>query len=359
MGLIDRNGIVFAIALFLAGGGVLCAQNTPLQLGSEIQNIEQRLSLADISSAERHDALMRLAHLRQLSGNIATAADNWLAAAAAVPNDGLALVSGAYCLAAVGEWEKAASTLLPLLASGGRGPSILQAHFLDAFLKMRNSSDASTLVGLAGDSEFISLRPMIYYTLWQTITRNPGISGAAGAEEWKTRLLAEFPQSPEARAADITKQKDAPLISAVQSPLWLLFPGTVGFSPVVTVTPPPTPTVTPTPTPTPVPSPPVLVTPTPLTVTPTPIIVTPTPIITPTPPPAVSTVVLQTGLFSKEANARAQIEALRKAGFTASVSRKLVNGAEHWAVTVPAGQDSKKTIADLKKAGFDSFPVKL
>jgi hypothetical protein len=64
-------------------------------------------------------------------------------------------------------------------------------------------------------------------------------------------------------------------------------------------------------------------------------------------------------LFGKEANARAQIDALRKAGFTASASRKLVNGVEHWAVTVPAGQDSKKTTADLKKAGFDSFPVKL
>jgi len=45
------------------------------------------------------------------------------------------------------------------------------------------------------------------------------------------------------------------------------------------------------------------------------------------------------------------------AGFTASISRKLVNGAEYWAVTVPEGQDQRKTAADLKKAGFDSFPI--
>jgi cell division septation protein DedD len=338
---IKRSGIVFTLALFLAGGGVLCAQNTSMQLGTEIQNIEQRLSIAGISSAERHDALVRLAQLRQLSGNIATAADNWFEAAAADPDDDTARVSGAYCLAAIGEWEKAASALLPLLASGKGGPSTLQAHFLSAFLKIRNSSDASTLAAFAEDSEFVSLRPMIYYTLWQTITRNPDISGAADAETWKSRLLAEFPQSPEARAGYANKQKDAPSISAIQSPLWLLLPGT-GFSTVAKVTP-ATPPATITPTvPTPAPSPPVTAKP-----------------VTPMPPPAVSAVVLQTGLFSKEANARTHIEALRKAGFSASMSRKLVNGTEHWAVTVPTGQDSKKTTADLKKAGFDSFPVQL
>ncbi|MCL2128236.1 MAG: SPOR domain-containing protein, partial [Treponema sp.] len=69
-------------------------------------------------------------------------------------------------------------------------------------------------------------------------------------------------------------------------------------------------------------------------------------------------VVLQTGVFSREANARSQAEALRKAGFSASVSPKAVNGAEHWAVTVPGGQDSAKTAQELKKAGFDSFPVR-
>jgi cell division septation protein DedD len=77
-----------------------------------------------------------------------------------------------------------------------------------------------------------------------------------------------------------------------------------------------------------------------------------------TPAPSSSGTVLQTGLFSKEANARAQSDALQKAGFTASVSRKLVNGADYWVVTVPAGQNVNATIQALKKAGFDSFPVK-
>jgi cell division protein FtsN len=71
-----------------------------------------------------------------------------------------------------------------------------------------------------------------------------------------------------------------------------------------------------------------------------------------------ATPVLQTGAFSSEANARTHAESLRKAGFTATITRKQVNGADRWAVTVPAGQNPNKTMQELKKAGFDSFPVK-
>jgi len=321
-------------ALFLAGAGLYAQNIVPGQLGTEIQTLEQRLS-AGASSAERHDALVRLAQLRQLSGNIAGAAANWLDAAAADPNDDFALTYGAYCLAAIGEWEKAALTLRPLLASDRWGPAMLQARFLDACLKAWSAKDASALAALAEEPEFAAMRPIIYYTLWQTLTRNPGVSATDNAESWKSRLLAEFPQSPEARAVNPEKQKDSPAISTVQSPLWQLLPGKA-----VTVAP-----VAPTPA---APSKPA---------TPSTPVATSAPAASPAPAAAVG-VVLQTGLFSKEANARAQSEALLKAGFIALISRKLVNGVEHWAVTVPAGQDQRKAIADLKKAGFDSFPVK-
>jgi cell division septation protein DedD len=337
---------LFAVALFLARG--VYAQNPgPGQLGAEIQALEQKLS-AETSLAERHDALVRLAQLRQLSGNIAIAAVNWLEAAATDPNDDAALISGAFCLAAIGEWEKAASTLQPLLAPGKQGPSILQAYYLDACMRAWITHDASTLAVLAGDSEFITLRPMIYYTLWQTITRNPNVRGAANAELWKSRLLSEFPQSPEARAANPEKQKNSPVISAVQSPLWLLFPGAGSSAPPE---PPKSAAAA-------EPSKPAAATEQPK---PAASADPPKPAASTAPPAtgnAPSTVVLQTGLFGKEANARAQSDALRKAGYTATVIRKLVNGTEYWAVTVPAGQNTNKTIQELKKAGFDSFPVK-
>jgi hypothetical protein len=322
-----RRAAALAAALFLAGGSVLQAQE-PGQLGAEIQKLEQRLS-AGISPAERHDTLARLAELRQLSGNLASAAAHWLDAAAADPRDDEALIAGAYCLAAIGEWEKAASILKPLLTADKWGPSMIQAYYLNACLRAWTASDASFLSILAERPDFVSLRPMIYYTLWQIISRNPNVTGAGGADSWKTRLLAEFPQSPEARAADPISNRNSLFVSTVQSPLWMLFPGAAISRPPETEKPaPPAPIV-------------------PLS-----------PNVEKTPSTPAPTVVLQTGIFSMEANARVQSDALRKAGYTPSTIRRLVNGSELWAVTVPPGQDVNKTIAELKKAGFESFPVK-
>jgi cell division septation protein DedD len=336
MGLIKtRVYILFLLFLFPVMGQ--WAQNSwqtgpdPWQFGSEIIALEQRLANTGLPASDRYNALVRLARLRQLSGNLSAAAANWLDAAAVNPNDDSALVAGAYCLTAIGEWERAAQSIQPLIVSSRRGPAVLQAFYLDAYLKTWSYSNASPLVALAADPEFASLRPMVYYTLWQILTRNPNIAvsagtavstGTAGADSWKARLIAEYPGSPEALIAG----SGGASVSAVQSPMWMLFPG----APVSASTKPPAVSV----------PPPVR------------------PPATSTPPPAVSVPVLQTGVFSREANARAQAEALRKAGFTATVSRKLVNGAERWAVTVPAGQNTNKTMQDLKKAGFDSFPVR-
>jgi cell division septation protein DedD len=325
MGLIKRRVAFLSAALFLMCSGLVSAQNAG-QLGTEIKILEQRLS-AGISSAERYSVLVSLAHLRQLSGNIAGAAVNWLEAAQANPNDDAALITGAYCLTAIGEWEKAALALRPLLVPGKRGLSVLQACYLDACLRAWSSSgggDASALVTLAVSSDFITLRPLIYYTLWRTVTGNPGIRGGGSAEQWKSRLLAEFPKSPEARVVSTENAGASFSVSAVQSPLWLFLPGSVGSAFTEPARPAP-PSV----------APPAV-----------------------SAPPAAASVALQTGLFSRETNANTQSEALRKAGFPATVSRKLVNDVEYWAVTVPAGQDSKKTTQDLKNAGFDSFPVK-
>jgi cell division septation protein DedD len=342
MGLTDTGRRCLVGALFIALlAGNLYAQNVPGQLGAEIQTFEQKLS-SGATPAERYNALVRLAKLRQLSGSIAEAAANWLDAAAVNPQDAAALVSGAYCLTAIGEWEKAAAALRPLLATDRTGPVMLQARYLDACLRAWLAGDVSPLVTLAANPEFYAIRPLIYYTLWQTLARNPAITGTDSANSWKSRLLAEFPQSPEARAANPSNEKDSPAVSAVQSPLWQLLPGS---TPSAGTTKPPAPA--------PVAPAPVVSTATPAAPTPAAPAAT-----TAAPSPAVSAVVLQTGLFSKEANARAQSDALRGAGFTALISRKQVNGAEYWAVTVPAGQDQRKTTADLKKAGFDSFPVK-
>jgi hypothetical protein len=74
-------------------------------------------------------------------------------------------------------------------------------------------------------------------------------------------------------------------------------------------------------------------------------------------PPTQTGRVLQTGLFGVESNAVNQMEKLVKAGFPAAIIRRTVNGREYWAVTVPSGSNMNLTIENLKKAGFESFPL--
>jgi hypothetical protein len=375
MGLI-KNRAAIAITLFLLLGTEQWAQtgSAPRQFGAEIFSLEQKLANPGITTYERYDALVRLARLRQLSGNISSAAANWLDAAALYPNDEASLVSGAFCLTAIGEWERAYQVIQPLLTSTRRSPSVLQANYLDAYLKTWSYSNASPLVSLAASYEFASIRPTIYYTIWQILTRSPNISGAGSADTWKARLIAEYPGSPEAIIAG--SRNGGAVISAVQNPMWLLFPGAPGSSPPEPTRPKVT-IVQPTTMPPPVqtappvqvaPGPPVQIitvpgpsagtnAPVPQFVVPAPQPAAPAPQPAPVPSPPVSAGPALQTFFGREANARAQVEALRKAGFTATVSRKIVNGVEGWAVTVLAGQNQSKTIQDLKRAGFDSFPV--
>jgi cell division septation protein DedD len=329
MGLTKRSffAALLVLAVFLIPGNGMHAQNSgtavPGQLGREIQDLEQRLA-AGISPTERYELSSRLARFRQLSGDIAGAAANWLDAATANHADDAALVSAAYCLAAIGEWERALLTIRPLLISGRQGLPMLQARYLDASLRARASGDISMLINLANDPGFAAIHPLIFYTIWRISSENSVPSIAESSGRWRSRLVAEFPKSPEARAAD-TGKTGSVSVNVIQNPVWMLFPGTPALaeqprpaapSAAAPVTAPGTVNVTP-------------------------------------------AVVLQTGVFSREANARSQADALRRAGFSAAVSQKLVNGTNHWAVTVPAGQDTNGTIQALKRAGFDSFPVRI
>jgi len=69
-----RAFFAFVFAFALASG--LCAQNIipSGQLGTEIQTLEEWLSHAELSAAERNEGLTRLARLLQLSGDNAAAA---------------------------------------------------------------------------------------------------------------------------------------------------------------------------------------------------------------------------------------------------------------------------------------------
>lgn len=312
-------------AVLRAGGVAVYAQSAGMAMGAEMQRLEQSLERSNLSGSERYTALTHLAHLQQLAGNIEGAAQNWLNAAVADPargGDPEALIAGAYCLAAMGEWGQAGDCLRPLLRTGGQGPLMSRARYLEAALAAWNSGDVSALAALAANPAYVELRPLVYYTLWKTLAGRGGVSGEALAAEWKTRLLAEFPKSPEGRIAAAEGRSTQAAISAAARPIWLLLPGR-DFEPPESR---------------------------PLVPGPAPMAAPPAPV------EAASGKVLQTGLYKNEANARVQMEQLREAGFSPIVFRRNVNGNEYWAVGVPSGADMNRSMQELKNAGFDSFP---
>jgi len=331
-----------------AQGNVSGENERAVSLTTEIQNMERAVSRQGASPSERHEALVRLAQLRQLSGDIEGAARNWLEAAAAIPGtvDDDALLSCAYCLAAMGEWDRASAALEPLLVKNKR------ARFLDTSIKAIKSGDLTALIVLSLNPEYNEIKNEILFFLWKVSQRTE-----TKGERWRLQLISEFPQSPEGRLASGQAVTNP-------NPFWLFISGfdslpvlageargseqgtmnneqlaisneqgeggrekgedsigrTVSSEQRVT---------------------PVVVQP---SVQPPPVVQS----------PPVQTVRLQTGVFSREANAQAQVNALRQAGFSPSIEQR----GEMWAVVVTSSQDVNRSIADLRAAGFDSFPVR-
>jgi hypothetical protein len=244
---------------------------------------------------------------------------------------------GAFCLAALGEWDRALAVLEPLLRAGTAPRwAVDRARYLEACCKAWIYSDAGGLRSLADDPHYGDMRRLVFYTLWKISARIPEIAGAGTAAEWKLRLIAEFPQSPEARiAASEDTSVSSAAISSLPRAMWLLMPEgwqTAGVTPAVAVGAPAVNSGVPGGTPAGAP--------------------------TATGIPAVPAgTYLQTGLFGSEANAQNQTNRLRAAGFTPLINRRTVNGNVFWSVVVPAGANMNQTIQELKRAGFDSFPL--
>jgi tetratricopeptide (TPR) repeat protein len=259
-----------------------------------MQTLASNLKTPGLSGGKRQELLIRQARLYQLAGNLEEAAKTWEAAAFADSkgrND-RALLEGALCLFALGEFERA-ETASQMVLSGTKDMENQQrAKYLLAQIEAFQSGDGSSLIELISQAGFDRFKPGIYYTLWKI----------AGADRYRSRLLAEYPGSPEALML-----KNPGAVSLFPSPGWLLFPGRGKLS---------------------------------------------------LGPGAESSGLVQTGLFGREANAQAQADRLKAAGFEARITpRASKDGLSYWAVTVPSGPDVNRTIALLKEKGFDSFPV--
>jgi tetratricopeptide (TPR) repeat protein len=303
--------VAFVVFLFLFSFSFLSAAENPLSLSSEIARLEKDGASA-VSSQERYNAFLSLAKLYQLSGNNEAALKARESALKINNSDGRSILEKGRLLISLGEYEKALESLAAILTGNYAKDILLEARFLLAQLEAFRSGNLRPLAALADDTDFSEFHRTIYYTLWK-IEQSPA---------WKALLAKDFPQSPEAKIATGANNKTLP----AQTPLWILFPGREDLG--LTASAPA------------VPSPPAAV-PAPET------------------PAATGSKVLQTGLFSREENARALSEKINKAGFSSFVQTKQQNGGSYWAVYVPFGADMNAMIKKLKDAGFESFPVTL
>ena len=295
------------------------AQSQPPSSGStlavEISRLEKLISgtagtvQTGTSSSARYAAFLNLIQLHRLSGNSEAALKSSADALALFPEDGCFLLEQAKLLLSHGEYEKAAEVTGALLRNRLDAELVVQGRFLDAQINAFGFGNAQPLALLADDPDLAEYRAGIYYTLWKL----------TGLAHYRTRLTAEFPRSPEAKIAAAV-----PGVDSAPAPLWLLFPGRESIAVTAAAS-------------------------------------VQASIVSPSavqPASGEGPVLLQTGFFGREENARAMGESLKKAGFEPQISLRNVNGNDRWAVTVPGGRDLNATIKLLKDAGFESFPVR-
>jgi tetratricopeptide (TPR) repeat protein len=292
---------IFATFCAFAVVPVLAADIKTPFIADEIRAATTATEKPSVNTEERHDAYTRLARLLQLSLDVEGAATAWKNAAYAIPEkrDDMALVQSAVCYFSMGNWEEARSIVKLLLLTVRDDTEVLKkAVYLNAQIEAFDSGNLDALYTIAGNSEYVDFHPSVYYTLWQV----------GGKNEYKTKLLAEFPDSPEACMSDASK-----LVSITPSPYWLLFPGRETASDMV---PPPSQTAA---------------------------------------KPSRS---LQAGLYKDQGNADLQANRLIEAGYNAAVTYRPMYGTDYWAVsvTIPDDDNVKTAMSDLKKLGFETFP---
>ncbi|MDR1095590.1 MAG: hypothetical protein LBL31_04320 [Spirochaetaceae bacterium] len=203
----NTRGRLLAVLLLVALS--LSAQES-FSFQTETARLREAIASARSSPRQKHDLLVELAGILQLSGDNEAAAAAWKDAAAAVPGerDERAILEMVACLMAVGEWDEASNAVRLVLLTSRDAPVMLRAKYLGAQIEAFTKGDTVALEFYLEDPDYAPLKPAIYYTLYIT-TRN---------ETYKSRLIAEFPASPETR---LLTDDATPFPGA----MWLLYPG--------------------------------------------------------------------------------------------------------------------------------------
>jgi tetratricopeptide (TPR) repeat protein len=251
----------------------------------------EKIAASSSSASERKAAYTQMARLLYLAGDMERAAAAWQNAALIDKDnrDDAALVEAAACFIAMGAFDAASANVRMALVSG-KSPSVIpKARYLAATIEAFRRFDIAPLVALLPDPAYERYKPSIYYIVWRI----------SGANDYRTKLFSEYPNSPETLAI-----KDGRTVSAFPSVFWQFLPSGAEAAPL----------------------------------------------------PA-QTGMLQAGMFSVEKNALELVKKLTTAGFASEIGRKTVNGQSYWVVLTPGGENIAMRLARLKAAGFDAFPV--
>lgn len=305
-----------ALAAGLAAALALGAQSPSANAGSAKAGSAdlERLAAEAPAGAERKRALADLAVLRELLGDFEGAAAAWADAAfsdASGRDDG-SLLESARLLIALGEFGRASADVRTVLLTGSDPAAVARARYLGALAACIAGEEggASLLAAFVDDEAYAAERPTALYVL----------AAATGDRAWRDKLLSDHPGSPEALVLSDGK------VSVWPAPHWLFLGA---GAPVPEASP----------------------------------AEAPVPRAEPAPPALGSAkdpdggIRLQVGLFGSEANARAFVLRLEKAGFAAAVGKRSIAGKEYLTVTVAGGADPDAAALRLKDAGFESFPL--
>ncbi|MDR2792713.1 MAG: SPOR domain-containing protein [Treponema sp.] len=262
------------------------------------ENMEMRVlqfektAASSSSISERKEAYVQMAKLLYLAGDLERAAAAWQNAAMTDKNnrDDAALIEAAVCFIAIGEFDKANANTRMVLISEKASAFAPKARYLAAVAEAFRRFDIAPLIALLPDSAYGQYKPSIYYIAWKI----------SNANDYKTKLFSEYPNSPETLAI-----KDGKAVSAFPSIFWQFLPSGTGDA---------------------------------------------------SRPPQTNT--LQVGVFSKEENARTLVKKLLAAGFDSESGKKTINDQTYWIVLAAGGENINMTLNRLKAAGFDAFPVK-
>ena len=307
---------LFLFSIFFLGIIIPLGAQAAL-LNPEIERLE-RLSQVPL---HRHGALVQLARLHHLSGDREKALESWIGAAYADPGkrDDQALLEAAKLLVSMGEYDQAGAELRTVLLTNNDHRVQQAAWLLYAELEAFRTRDPSALSHLLDFPIYAEIQSRIFYTLWR-ITEDTS---------WRTRLLNSHSQSPE---AEIVRERNG--IIAVSNPHWLLLPPRESSG----VRDPPAQILQP-------------------QVSSDQSDQSGQSRVVRSQSPDSNPTVLQTGLFSREDNARAMAIQLSNAGFWPEIRRRTVGSIEYWAVNVIPDSDINLSIRELRDAGFEAFPV--